>query len=58
MPKKEKELIEILKNSVIEPVEYVEKSKLTASERKIYEQRGIEVIKKGKYAVVTMEIKM
>jgi putative uridylyltransferase len=42
------------KKEVIEPVEYVEKSKLTSAERKMYEQKGIEAIKKGKYAVVTM----
>ena len=42
------------KKEVIEPVEYVEKSKLTSAERKMYETKGIEAIKKGKYAVVTM----
>ncbi len=43
-----------LKKEVIEPVEYVEKAKLTVAERNVYEQKGIEAIKKGKYAVVTM----
>ena len=43
-----------LENSIIEPVEYVEKAKLTIAERNMYEQKGIEAIKKGKYAVVTM----
>lgn len=42
------------KKEVIEPVEYIEKTKLTVSEKNIYEQKGIEAIKKGKYAVVTM----
>lgn len=46
--------VEDFKKEVIEPVEYVEKSKLTSAERKMYEQKGIEAIKKGKYAVVTM----
>lgn len=43
-----------LKKEVIEPVDYIEKAKLTTAERNIYEQKGIEAIKKGKYAVVTM----
>lgn len=43
-----------LENAVIEPAEYVEKAKLTIAERNMYEQKGIEAIKKGKYAVVTM----
>lgn len=41
-------------NNIIEPVEYVEKSKLTSAEKKMYKQKGIEAIKSGKYAVVTM----
>ena len=41
-------------NAVIEPVDYVEKAKLTSAEKKLYEQKGIEAIRKGKYAVVTM----
>ncbi len=41
-------------NAVIEPAEYIEKAKLTVAERNMYEQKGIEAIKKGKYAVVTM----
>ena len=41
-------------DAVIEPAEYIEKSKLTSAERKMYEQKGREAIKKGKYAVVTM----
>lgn len=42
------------KKEVIEPAEYVEKAKLTSAEKNMYEQKGIEAIKKGKYAVVTM----
>ena len=42
------------KKEVIEPVEYIEKAKLTVAEKNMYEQKGIEAIKKGKYAVVTM----
>ena len=41
-------------DAVIEPVDYVEKAKLTYAERRMYEQKGIEAIRKGKYAVVTM----
>ncbi|MBR3132851.1 MAG: UTP--glucose-1-phosphate uridylyltransferase [Clostridia bacterium] len=42
------------KKSNIEPIEYIDKSKLTVSERKRYEEKGIEAIKLNKFAVVTM----
>ncbi len=38
----------------IEPIEHVDKSKLTASERELYEKKGIEAIKYNEFAVVTM----
>ena len=38
----------------IEPIDYVDKSKLTATEMKNYEEKGIEAIKANKFAVVTM----
>lgn len=38
----------------VEPIEHVDKSKLTASEREMYEKKGIEAIKYNKLAVVTM----
>ena len=38
----------------IEPIEHVDKSKLTASEREMYEKKGIEAIKYNAFAVVTM----
>ena len=38
----------------IEPIDYVDKSKLTAAETKAYEEKGIEAIKDNKFAVVTM----
>ena len=38
----------------IEPIEHVDKSKLTATEREMYEKKGIEAIKYNKLAVVTM----
>ena len=41
-------------NDVIEPIDYVDKSKLTSSEKANYEKRGIEAIKYNKLAVVTM----
>ena len=41
-------------NEKIEPIKYVEKEKLTEDERKKYFEIGLEEIKKGKLAVVTM----
>ncbi len=41
-------------NIDIEPIEYVDKSKLTATETKYYEEKGIDAIKSNKFAVVTM----
>ena len=41
-------------NDKIEPIEYVDKSKLSTEEYEKYEKIGIEAIKNGKYAVVTM----
>ena len=38
----------------IEPIDYVDKSKLTVSESEMYERKGIEAIKYNKFAVVTM----
>ncbi len=43
-----------LKKDLIEPIEHVDKSKLTASEKEMYEKKGIEAIKYNKLAVVTM----
>ena len=42
------------KEVTIEPIEHVDKSKLTVSEREMYEKKGIEAIKYNKFAVVTM----
>jgi len=41
-------------NTVIEPIEYVDKSKLTVKEKELYERKGIEAIKYNKFAIVTM----
>ena len=41
-------------NDVIEPIEYTDKSKLSEEEYNKYETLGVEAIKNGKYAVVTM----
>ena len=41
-------------NDKIEPIDYVDKSKLSEEEYKKYETLGVEAIKAGKYAVVTM----
>ena len=38
----------------IEPIEHVDKAKLTVSEREMYEKKGIEAIKYNKFAIVTM----
>ncbi len=43
-----------LEKVTVEPIEHVDKSKLTASEREMYEKKGIEAIKYNKFAVVTM----
>ena len=43
-----------LKDVTIEPIEHTDKSKMTVSERESYEEKGIEAIKEGKLAVVTM----
>ncbi len=43
-----------LKDVDIEPIDYVDKSKLTATEIKNYEEKGIDAIKANKFAVVTM----
>ena len=42
------------KDCKIEPLHYIDKQKLQPDEREEYEKKGIEVIKNGKYAVVTM----
>ena len=42
------------KDITIEPIEYIDKSKLTVDETKKYEEIGAEAIKSNKYAVVTM----
>lgn len=38
----------------IKPISYIEKDSLAKQEKEQYEQIGEEIIKKGKYAVVTM----
>ena len=43
-----------LESVTIEPIEHVDKSKLTVGERDMYEKKGIEAIKYNKFAVVTM----
>lgn len=43
-----------LETITIEPIEHVDKAKLTVSEREMYEKKGIEAIKYNKFAVVTM----
>ena len=51
--KKTREKVDLGKVT-IEPIEHVDKSKLTANEREMYEKKGIEAIKYNKLAVVTM----
>lgn len=42
------------KDCKIEPLAYIDKQKLSKEEKAEYETNGIDQIKKGKYAVVTM----
>ena len=42
------------KEVTIEPIQHVDKSKLTSAERDMYERKGVEAIKYNKFAVVTM----
>ncbi len=42
------------KDTKVEPLEYIDKQKITEEKRKQYEQEGIKILKEGKYAVVTM----
>ncbi len=46
--------IKTFKDCKIEPISYVEKEKLNEEEKTKYEALGIDIIKSGKYAVVTM----
>ena len=48
-----KKEIEIKENK-IEAIKYLDKSKLTYDEKKTFDEKGEEIIKNGKYAVVTM----
>ena len=41
-------------NVTIEPIEHVDKSKITVNEKEMYTKKGIEAIKYNKLAVVTM----
>ena len=41
-------------NDLIEPIDYIEKEKIAKDKREEYLKKGIEEIKKGKLAVVTM----
>ena len=42
------------KDCKIEPLSYIDKQKLSKQEKEQYEEDGIQEIKAGKYAVVTM----
>lgn len=42
------------KDSKIEPLSYIDKQKMSNEELNRYEKEGIDIIKKGSYAVVTM----
>ena len=41
-----------LENVTVEPIEHVDKSKLTVGERELYEKKGIEAIKYNKFAII------
>lgn len=42
------------KDCIIEPLPYIDKEKISKEDREKYEKKGEQVIKEGKYAVVTM----
>lgn len=42
------------KDSKVEPLSYIDKEKLSQEEKEAYEKEGIDKIKQGKYAVITM----
>lgn len=44
----------VKENKKIEPIEYIEKNKINEEEKQRYEKHGIEIIKEGKMAIVTM----
>lgn len=41
-------------NARIEPISYIDKLTLSKRQREYYEEKGIESIKNGEYAVITM----
>lgn len=43
-----------INNVKIEPIDFIEKAKLTNEEKEKYEKIGSKIMAKGKYAVVTM----
>lgn len=43
-----------IKEKTIEPIEYLDKAKLSKEEKEKYDKLGEEVLRQGKYAVVTM----
>ena len=43
-----------LKDVTVEPIDYVDKSKLTDSEVKLYEEKGIEAIRSNKFDLVSI----
>lgn len=45
---------EQFKDDKIESISYIDKEKLTKEEKNYYENKGKDIISKGKYAVVTM----
>lgn len=45
---------EVFKNSKIEPISYIEKAKIAEEDKNHYIKLGEEIIRSGKYAVVTM----
>lgn len=43
-----------IKDKEIKPIEYLDKEKMSKEEKEKFDNLGIDVIKKGQYAVVTM----
>lgn len=49
-----KKKVDVASNVKIEPIDFIEKSKLTEEEKSRYEEIGKKIMAEGKYAVVTM----
>ena len=51
---KETQIKKDFKDCKVEPLAYIDKQKIPQEEKERYEELGVNIIKQGKYAVVTM----